>query len=152
MAFTEGGRVNLNFEYDPRLGRPVRKMKSTDLFQISTGTVILAAASVLGVGVVGTLTEMYATAYRFAATTSTILYIVDVTVGTSTVMSHAIGNTGAGDTNVAQGYTDINAPFFRAGEFATVTIASRAASTTGGTLSVWLSGVVHPKLVSVETK
>lgn len=150
MGFATGGAKGIEFEYEARSARFVRKVKSSSLWQIATGTVLAAAgAGGLGTSVSATLTERYCTGFRFAMASTIAPLIVDVTVGTSTVMSHVLNNNSA---NIAEGQTDMDAPFFVAGQFSTITVASRATSTTGGTVSVWMSGVIHPILTNIETK
>ena len=150
MGFSTGGNTVRQQEYEPRSGRFVRKIKSSDIWQVATGTVLSGAvAGALGTSVSATLTERYCTAFKFISASTIAPLVIDVTVGTSTVMTNVVPNAG---NQMVEGQTSMDAPFFVAGQFATITIASRATSTTGGTISVWLTGPIHPLIGNIETK
>jgi hypothetical protein len=137
MGFGEGGQVVKKFVYDPLVGRFTREIKSSRIFT-DTGVVAAgnAATPITSGSSVAANRELFITTMQFSASDSDRIF--EVTIDTSTIAQVLV----TPDREVVIG-SDINTPLARASGTAVVRIEA-AASAGSGTITAFISGIVHP--------
>jgi len=131
--------------YDPEQGRPVREIKSTDIFHLATsGTVTGSAGTILATTTTSTNKVLFITAFAAGASTVGDIGGVLVTVGNSTILPMIV----PGD-NTKSITGDVNSPLYKVDCTSAQTISIRAIH--AGTYTAWLTGVYHPIFSKVET-
>ena len=108
MGFATSGRVTKPFVYESRSAKWIRNIKSSNITNISGVLTGLAAATPIASAVAATLNEIFITGYSFSVAGTNQPRIIDVTIGTSTVISEAV----ADNTGVSR-QTTMDAPFAR---------------------------------------
>lgn len=137
--------IILSKKYDALQGRPVRDIKSNDIFHIATSGTQVAAGNIIATGTTDAYSELYITG--FGATTLTGGDAVYVVAGNSTLLPTYFTVGVSTITSPIQIITTLDAPLFKVPVSTTVSIKALGA----GTYSAWLSAVRQPKFASVET-
>jgi len=137
-------KFSLKKLYDPLQGKPVREIKSNDIFYLGTnGAVTGSAGTVLCSTTTTANKDLFLTHFIVGGKQNSSVY---VTVGSSTILPVNI----SADASSKQIRGSMNEPLYRTGGASSVTI--RICATDAGTYTAALIGVYHPIFSKVEPK
>lgn len=138
----------MEYQYDPLSARFSRIVKANNIFNLAASTSLDTTATIIASGSVGGNRQILLTTVGFSTGfSSATIATFDVTAGDSTIMSHTI----EGSQNPFVLSTGRDAPWARV-DGTTVVSMEVVTAAAGGTISGFLSGVIEPKIESLESK